>query len=1009
MEEEIINLASFEFKIDALESSIEATQTKMFELKKTQDSLTASSKELQKQEKALVDEQNRLIATNQRGSAAYNENKAKLEEVKTAQLGVYQGQKDLAIQQSVVTSEYQKTVKVYQTYLNSEGAMITATEAATEALSREIMTINMAREANSSILKIRNDLNTENEEEAKLLKQLNEQYDVNQAYIKANTSAYENIKQNIGNYTNSIIDAYAQIKKEKEELKSLNLVLIEQRDALSQDSDEWKALNGAIEENQNSISRLNGRLGEANESIEGTSSELEGANSGFLGFIKRANDAGGVAPLIGGAFAAMRAGIVGATQAAIAFIATPLGATIAVIAVVLGLIIAAWSFTTNAMKKTEEGSQKLNKFMAIFRGTLKALGDVLKPLAEFIFDYVVSYFNMLADAASAAADAVADALEFLGFDDAAKDIRDYKEEVKESVKAAQDLADAEDKLADAQRRATRVQLEYQKQAEKLRQERDDETKSINERIKANEQLGVTLKNQLVEELSIAKQALNVAELRIKAEGATTEALDARADALTEIADIEERITGQESEQLVNRNSLIKEGQEKAKEAAQKRAEAERKRDDDFIKNAELELEIFIQNQGVRKKGLEEEFRFAKNLRDDRLRIEQERFTRGLVSQKEFEVKRLEIENEYSSKVAELAVENADYELELFKLNNQQKINDNAYFSEQIYNQELDRIDRINEAEKNALKVRYNNGLLNFQEYDLALKQLESDSLQEREDLTKERDAAKKESEAADLALKREAETANLQYDLAAQLEEYQIGYNERKKAAIEAGANMTLFEAAEAEKRKKIEEAVMNNKLELASQTFGNLAAIFGSESKAGKAAAVAQATIDTYKAANAAYASLAGIPIVGPVLGGIAAGAAVAAGIANVKKITSVKSAEIQQPSYRRGIIGLEGAGSSFSDSITANLSKGESVINSLGTSRYSNTLSAINAQGNGEFSDNYSVQSAIMKDAGGNGMSEMIANAVARGAAEGTAAGSEKGLTNLSNNRQIAKNAEF
>ena len=52
------------------------------------------------------------------------------------------------------------------------------------------------------------------------------------------------------------------------------------------------------------------------------------------------------------------------------------------------------------------------------------------------------------------------------------------------------------------------------------------------------------------------------------------------------------------------------------------------------------------------------------------------------------------------------------------------------------------------------------------------------------------------------------------------------------------------------------------------------------------KAFDIAQATIDTFKSANAAYNSMAGIPVVGTVLAPIAAGMAVAAGLANVRKI---------------------------------------------------------------------------------------------------------------------------
>jgi hypothetical protein len=84
------------------------------------------------------------------------------------------------------------------------------------------------------------------------------------------------------------------------------------------------------------------------------------------------------------------------------------------------------------------------------------------------------------------------------------------------------------------------------------------------------------------------------------------------------------------------------------------------------------------------------------------------------------------------------------------------------------------------------------------------------------------------------------------------------------------------------------EEMTQKQKLGLASSTAGNLAKILGEESAAGKAFAITQATIDTYQGATAAYASMAKVPVVGPALGAAAAGAAIAAGLANVKAIMS-------------------------------------------------------------------------------------------------------------------------
>lgn len=129
----------------------------------------------------------------------------------------------------------------------------------------------------------------------------------------------------------------------------------------------------------------------------------------------------------------------------------------------------------------------------------------------------------------------------------------------------------------------------------------------------------------------------------------------------------------------------------------------------------------------------------------------------------------------------------------------------------------------------------------------------------------------------------------------------QIGSNENVADSVR-GLLKTQEEGAEASV--KIDELTTEQKLSLASDAFGNLAAIAGEQSEVGKAAAVAQTTISTFEGAQASYTSLAGIPIVGPVLGALAAGAAVASGIAQVKNIVAVKtpnskgSANISVPS---------------------------------------------------------------------------------------------------------------
>lgn len=162
-------------------------------------------------------------------------------------------------------------------------------------------------------------------------------------------------------------------------------------------------------------------------------------------------------------------------------------------------------------------------------------------------------------------------------------------------------------------------------------------------------------------------------------------------------------------------------------------------------------------------------------------------------------------------------------------------------------------------------------------------------------------------------------------------------------------------------KLNRLEGESQLEKAGLIGDALGNLSKIVGEDTKAGKAFAIAKATIDTYQSAVAAYKSLSGIPVIGPVLGGIAAAAAVASGIATVKKIVAVEVPEAEnvetttlpkntinvnaQKKAQGGMI--TGPGGPTSDSIPAFLSNGEFVVNARSTRLFQPLLAAINEYG--------------------------------------------------------------
>ena len=105
-----------------------------------------------------------------------------------------------------------------------------------------------------------------------------------------------------------------------------------------------------------------------------------------------------------------------------------------------------------------------------------------------------------------------------------------------------------------------------------------------------------------------------------------------------------------------------------------------------------------------------------------------------------------------------------------------------------------------------------------------------------------------------------------------------------KTLADEKAITDAKIALAATEKKAKLDavDAVAN--------TLSGMSELLGKETAAGKAAAVASATINTFSSAQKAYDATVGIPYVGPVLAPINAGLAIVAGIKNVKSILAVK-----------------------------------------------------------------------------------------------------------------------
>ena len=221
-------------------------------------------------------------------------------------------------------------------------------------------------------------------------------------------------------------------------------------------------------------------------------------------------------------------------------------------------------------------------FDAIFKNPLESLKSFAKAFKENIQERFDSYLDTLGYLASAvkkvfsgdfagALDDVKSAgkesLDVLTgvnntFDKGKEFVEKTTEAVKGYVTETVNAAKANVELAKQSELAMVLNQglieDYDRQAELLRQTRDDESKSIDERIKANEELAKVLDEQ--EKAMLANAAISVqrAKAELDKNKESIELQKAFQEALNEQAGIEGQITGFRSEQQTNANALLRE-------------------------------------------------------------------------------------------------------------------------------------------------------------------------------------------------------------------------------------------------------------------------------------------------------------------------------------------------------------------------------------------------------------------------------------------------------------------
>lgn len=371
----------------------------------------------------------------------------------------------------------------------------------------------------------------------------------------------------------------------------------------------------------------------------------------------------------------------------------------------IGMVMSALDALGGALMENQKVQDLMNKATVVFQGAINGVIEVLEPL----FDWLEKVFNdpvksmkefgemfkknietrlegalemipqlgkaisllfkgEFAEAGKVAANAWGKVM--FGVEDTVglvkKGIEVIGDASKKVAKSTQKAFDNKEALANAENNLARLSILYQGivekydlMAEKQRQIRDDETKTIEERIKANEELAKVLDEGAKKEKANIQARIGIIQMQNNLLGKTKERTNEILSLQQELTGIDAKYAGLKSEQLTNINSLEKEKIELKRAEMEGTLEANK-----IIADSEAELAAEGMDQFEKKMAaIQQEYDARRKLLDDEISQLKEGTQAYVDAQNEKKV----LDAQYTADSKALAKERADYETEQAKL------------------------------------------------------------------------------------------------------------------------------------------------------------------------------------------------------------------------------------------------------------------------------------------------------------------------------------------------------
>ena len=717
-----------------------------------------------------------------------------------------------------------------------------------------------------------------------------------------------------------------------------------------------------------------------------------------------------------------------------AIIATGIGALV----VVLGSLIA--YFTS-----TQEGINKVNKVLTPLKVVFQTLIGVVQNFGKYLLEAITHPKQMLIDlldflkgqfmnrltgmidvfkgigkiitgdikegikqVGEAAAQTVTGVENVVGkVKDAGKAMSDT---IDEAIKRGQRIEEINQKLSSSEADFIQQTAELKQLFKEQNMIAEDTTKTFAEREEAAKK-SIEIQKQ-INKLAEDRNGLEQELLNLKFASNDTSDAD-RAELARKKAELAEQaaarieaITTQNNKVNTIRKAADDQANAQAKEAADKaRAHLEEQ-----LKWQKEAVEEYVKTNSAVAQSLQERLAIEEKGMQDRLALLDKEKANGLIKKNEYEKQKREIEREFLKTKVELSIEAVKKEAEQYEAQNKTKIESETRLTAELILQEQARQDAIYQKKVEALekekqlKQDARDWDYNAEDaYQQQLQELKEGYNEKSNELSKQQSDIEKEEKKAQQELDFQDKLLTLQEQGATQweIEEEQMRQNhEQEREALnellasnqvsqeEYNKRLSILNRKQSQDEINLKRKTEESKLSLAQSVFGGLKSLAGEQSALGKAAAIAEATINTYLGVSKAISQ--GLP-----MGAVMAAVTLATGMMNVAKIANTdvkyeKGGLLKGKSHSEGGIPFTVAGRGGFEA-----EGGEYIVNKRATAMYFPVLEAINrSAGYGNYNPVYMAAGGVIKQIPDAQIDykEMM-NAIKEGAMQGTQAGAYEG----------------